>query len=58
VQSSESQHVASIFRVKEKPSKNQQEAYSMHNCLFLTDFLLGLHFDPEDRGDMFFRKAG
>jgi hypothetical protein len=27
-------------------------------CLLHADFLLGLIFDPEDRGDMFYQNVG
>jgi hypothetical protein len=44
-------NIAFFFRAESNPSKKPSEAGSMLN-------LLGLLFDPEHRGDMFFQNIG
>jgi hypothetical protein len=47
------ERVASIFRVEEHAKqKTSIKAYAWY-MFFYCDFLLGVFFDPEDRGNMF-----
>jgi hypothetical protein len=47
------EYVASIFRVKDKPSKKPaQSKWQAEQSLHHAGFLLGLVFDPEDGSNM------
>jgi hypothetical protein len=45
------EHISSIFKDKEQ-TENSSDCRMIHAA-----FLLGLFFDPDDRGDMFLRKV-
>jgi hypothetical protein len=55
-------HIASIFRVKSKPSKKPTTETGSNlcsaSCLLNGGFLLCLLFHLEDGGDVFLRKVG
>jgi hypothetical protein len=49
-------NIASIFRIEENFSKNQQVAFCLPPAYLLV--LAKIFFDPEDGGDMFLRNVG
>jgi hypothetical protein len=51
------EHIASIFRFKEYAVRETSVKAMLTTCSH-AGFSLGLFFDPEDGGDMFFRNVG